>query len=102
MNELASQGRRFEAAEESTPKRDIVWPESPLADICQVLISTVIEIDLRQPSMLHGKKGFERVVWAFNNVLVQSVAWLFYDLNVAANGMEEGLHSLSFASRDGI
>lgn len=52
--------------------------------------------------MLHGKKGFERVVWAFNNVLVQSVAWLFYDLNVAANGMAEGLHSLSFASRDGI
>lgn len=30
--------------------------------------------------MLHGKKGFERIVWAFKNVLNQSVAWLFYDL----------------------
>lgn len=30
--------------------------------------------------MLHGKKGFERIVWAFKNVLTQSVTWLFYDL----------------------
>lgn len=38
-----------------------------------------IEINLRQPSMLHGKKGFERIVWAFKNVLNSSVTWLFYD-----------------------
>ncbi|KAL6717877.1 hypothetical protein ACLMJK_003962 [Lecanora helva] len=38
-----------------------------------------VEIDLRQPSMLHGKKGFERIVWAFKNVLNHSVTWLFYD-----------------------
>lgn len=31
--------------------------------------------------MLHGKKGFERIVWAFNNVLNSSVTWLFYDLD---------------------
>jgi len=31
--------------------------------------------------MLHGKKGFERIVWAFKNVLVDSVTWLFYDFN---------------------
>lgn len=42
--------------------------------------STVVELNLRLPSMLHGKKGFERIVWAFKNVLNQSVAWLFYDL----------------------
>lgn len=30
--------------------------------------------------MLHGKKGFERIVWAFTNVLTQSMAWLFHDL----------------------
>ena len=29
--------------------------------------------------MLHGKKGFERIVWAFKNVLNNSVTWLFYD-----------------------
>lgn len=29
--------------------------------------------------MLHGKKGFERIVWAFKNVLNSSVTWLFYD-----------------------
>ena len=29
--------------------------------------------------MLHGKKGFERIVWAFKNVLNHSVAWLFHD-----------------------
>ena len=39
----------------------------------------MIEIDLRKPSMLHGKKGFERIVWAFKNVLNQAVTWLFYD-----------------------
>ncbi|KAJ6089727.1 hypothetical protein N7467_004943 [Penicillium canescens] len=40
----------------------------------------LVELNLRLPSMLHGKKGFERIVWAFANVLTQSMAWLFYDL----------------------
>ena len=31
--------------------------------------------------MLHGKKGFERIVWAFKNVLNCSVTWLFHDFN---------------------
>jgi ribonucleases P/MRP protein subunit RPP40 len=30
--------------------------------------------------MLHGKKGFERVVWAAKNVLNRSLTWLFYHL----------------------
>ncbi|MCJ1399809.1 Ribonuclease P protein subunit p40 [Xylographa trunciseda] len=38
-----------------------------------------IEINLRLPSMVHGKKGFERIVWAFKNVLTSAVTWLFYD-----------------------
>ena len=29
--------------------------------------------------MLHGKKGFERIVWAFKNVLNHPVTWLFHD-----------------------
>ena len=31
--------------------------------------------------MLHGKKCFERIVWAFKHVLNRSVTWLFYDFN---------------------
>ncbi|KAJ5665963.1 uncharacterized protein N7477_008411 [Penicillium maclennaniae] len=41
----------------------------------------VIELNLRLPSMLHGKKGFERIERAFKNVLNQSLAWLFCDLH---------------------
>jgi len=37
--------------------------------------------------MLHGKKGFERVVWAFKNVLSQSLTWLFYDVESGEEGM---------------
>ena len=44
-----------------------------------LLNPTAIELNLRLPSMLHGKKGFERIVWAFKNVLNRSVTWLFYD-----------------------
>ncbi|KAF2430528.1 hypothetical protein EJ08DRAFT_697272 [Tothia fuscella] len=39
-----------------------------------------VEVDLRLPSMLHGKKGFDRIVYAFKNVLVNSLAWVFVDL----------------------
>lgn len=40
----------------------------------------VVEINLRQPSMLHGKKGFDKIVYAFKNVLTEPVTWLFCDL----------------------
>lgn len=39
-----------------------------------------MEYDLRHPSMLHGKKGFERLVWAAKNVLNRQLTWLFVDL----------------------
>ncbi|PWY80624.1 hypothetical protein BO70DRAFT_315846 [Aspergillus heteromorphus CBS 117.55] len=48
-----------------------------------------VEINLRLPSMMHGKKGFERIVWAFKNVLTQSVTWLFFDLASESNGIAE-------------
>ena len=44
----------------------------------------VVEINLRLPSMLHGKKGFDRIVYTFKNVLTAPVTWLFCDL--AATG----------------
>lgn len=40
----------------------------------------VVEINLRLPSMLHGKKGFRRIEYAFKNVLTTPVTWLFCDL----------------------
>ncbi|KAF4767921.1 hypothetical protein N7455_012159 [Penicillium solitum] len=49
----------------------------------------LVELNLRMPSMLHGKKGFERIVWAFANVLTQSMAWLFHDLE-SNSGLDEG------------
>ncbi|KAJ5840499.1 Ribonuclease P Rpp40 [Penicillium rubens] len=49
----------------------------------------LVELNLRLPSMLHGKKGFERIVWAFTNVLTQSMAWLFHDLE-SNPGQDEG------------
>lgn len=36
--------------------------------------------------MLHGKKGFERIVWAAKNVLNQSVVWLFTDVSKLKTG----------------
>ncbi|KAJ8602918.1 hypothetical protein MRB53_042302 [Persea americana] len=39
-----------------------------------------VEMNLREPSMVRGKKGFQRVIWAFENVLNQSVTWLFVNL----------------------
>ena len=53
-------------------------------------VPTVVEINLRLPSMLHGKKGFERLVWAFKNVLNHTLAWLFYDLASESSGVYSG------------
>ncbi|KAM0702660.1 hypothetical protein Q7P35_010091 [Cladosporium inversicolor] len=52
----------------------------------------VIEINLRLPSMLPGHKAFERLQWAFKNVLDASLAWLFYDLRspLTVNGEVQG------------
>lgn len=38
-----------------------------------------IEMNLRLPSMVTGRKGFERIRWAFKNVLNESMTWLFRD-----------------------
>ncbi|BCR82865.1 ribonuclease P protein subunit p40 [Aspergillus chevalieri] len=51
----------------------------------------LVELNLRLPSMLHGKKGFERIVWAFRNVLTESVAWLFCDLASESNDLPKDI-----------
>ncbi|EHY56108.1 hypothetical protein ABEF92_004807 [Exophiala dermatitidis] len=48
----------------------------------------LVEYNLRLPSMLHGKKGFERLVWAARNVLNHSVQWLFVDLRDDHSGRD--------------
>ena len=39
--------------------------------------------------MLHGKKGFERIVWAFKNVLNHAVTWLFSDIGKKTTDLEK-------------
>lgn len=51
-----------------------------------VKLRYAVELNLRLPSMVRGKHGFERVVWAFKNVLTSRVAWLFYDLKGENDG----------------
>ncbi|KAI1376999.1 ribonuclease P 40kDa subunit [Hypoxylon crocopeplum] len=41
----------------------------------------IVRYDLRSPSMLHGKKGFDRLVYACKNVLNTPVTWLFHNLS---------------------
>ncbi|KAH7039609.1 ribonuclease P 40kDa subunit [Microdochium trichocladiopsis] len=41
----------------------------------------IVEYDLRHPSMLHGKKGFERLLSACHNVLNKPVTWLFRNIS---------------------
>lgn len=79
----ALQERQYAVVAESTPKKDLVRFSicfyCILSPFCPPTLSKqviAIEIDLRQPSMLHGKKGFERIVWACRNVLNSSLTWL--------------------------
>ncbi|KAH0285879.1 hypothetical protein M436DRAFT_39589 [Aureobasidium namibiae CBS 147.97] len=46
-----------------------------------------IELNLRLPSMLAGKKGFERILRAAETVFTGEISWLFYD--VSATGVVE-------------
>lgn len=44
----------------------------------------VIELNLRETHMVHGRKAFDRLVWSFTNVFKQQNAWLFCDLHQEA------------------
>ncbi|RYP69117.1 hypothetical protein DL771_006271 [Monosporascus sp. 5C6A] len=41
----------------------------------------IVEFDLRSPSMLHGKKGFDRLAYACKHVLNKPTSWLFCNLS---------------------
>ncbi|KAI8962980.1 ribonuclease P 40kDa subunit [Daldinia sp. FL1419] len=40
----------------------------------------IVQFDLRSPSMLHGKKGFDRLAYACKNVFNTPITWLFHNL----------------------
>ncbi|KAI9656789.1 MAG: hypothetical protein M1821_003428 [Bathelium mastoideum] len=62
--------------------------DQPTYERDEILIMAVIELNLRLPSMRHGKKGFGRIEWAFKNVLNHSLSWLFCDLDEPARPLE--------------
>ncbi|KAJ3578178.1 hypothetical protein NPX13_g2393 [Xylaria arbuscula] len=45
----------------------------------------IVEYDLRSPSALHGKKGFDRLVYACKNALKAPRTWLFSNLSKTVN-----------------
>jgi ribonuclease P/MRP protein subunit RPP40 len=45
----------------------------------------VVEINLRLPSMVRGRKAFDRIVYAFTHALNHSLTWLFVDLQPTSN-----------------
>jgi ribonucleases P/MRP protein subunit RPP40 len=59
---------------------------SSLLLVTQKLTAAVVEINLRLPSMVRGKKGFDRIVYAFTQVLNHSLTWLFVDLEPSNDG----------------
>ncbi|KAI1504504.1 ribonuclease P 40kDa subunit [Biscogniauxia marginata] len=52
----------------------------------------IIQFDLRGPSMLHGKKGFDRLTYACKNALNRPVTWLFCNLSKEPNPDPLQLH----------
>jgi ribonuclease P/MRP protein subunit RPP40 len=53
------------------------WSKSILKQRNRQLINAiVVEIDLRQASMVHGRKGFDRIQYAFKNAIAAPVTWL--------------------------
>ena len=57
-------------------------------------VPIVVEINLRLPSMAHGKKGFERIVWAFKNVLNESISWLLYSSTLESTPVNQGRYGI--------
>ncbi|KAI4813401.1 hypothetical protein E4T44_08326 [Aureobasidium sp. EXF-8845] len=48
-----------------------------------------IELNPRLPSMLAGKKGFDRILRAAETVFVGEISWLFYDISAAGVANED-------------
>ncbi|KPM44801.1 hypothetical protein AK830_g1710 [Neonectria ditissima] len=66
--------------------------------------TAVVSFDLRSPTMLRGKKGFGRLIYACKNVLKQPVTWLFCDVAESTPSPDplQGYFPTSFTSSPGI
>ncbi|CRK31696.1 Ribonuclease P protein subunit p40 like [Verticillium longisporum] len=63
----------------------------------------IVSYQLRDESMLHGKKGFDRLLYACRNVLKQPVTWLFANLgSTPSPDPMEQLATIKFTSRPGL
>ncbi|OCT52000.1 ribonuclease P [Cladophialophora carrionii] len=51
----------------------------------------LVEMNLRLPSMLRGKPGFDRLVWAAQHTLNRSLNWLFLDLDAGYLDLDKDL-----------
>ncbi|KAM0325719.1 hypothetical protein ACHAQA_007019 [Verticillium albo-atrum] len=63
----------------------------------------VVSYQLRDDSMLHGKKGFDRLLYACKNVLQQPVTWLFANLGSTPTPDPLDQHApIKFTSNPGL
>ncbi|KAH9988644.1 ribonuclease P 40kDa subunit [Xylariaceae sp. FL0662B] len=63
----------------------------------------IVQLDLRSPSMMHGKKGFDRLIYACKNVFNTPTTWLF--CNVSQTPSPDPLsqhHPTRYTSHPGV
>jgi hypothetical protein len=54
-------------------------------------LQPVVEIDLTSPAMFPGKKGFDRLIYACENVLNRRLTWLFYNTEEKSESLHRGM-----------
>ncbi|EAQ87844.1 hypothetical protein CHGG_04463 [Chaetomium globosum CBS 148.51] len=55
----------------------------------------IVEFDLTAPSMVPGKKGFDRLVYASKNALAQPITWLFCNSSTTPDPDPMSQHALT-------
>ena len=49
----------------------------------------VVELELRSPTMVRGKKAFDRIIWTFKTILNASMVWVFCNMKLlSGKGVE--------------
>lgn len=58
------------------------WSEHLLVRLHVVMLTcVVVKLDLNSPSMVRGKKGYDRLIYACKNVFTSELTWLFCSLS---------------------
>lgn len=58
----------------------LVFTPNTIGNTDQLCCFLVVEVDLNTSSMVPGKKGFDRLVYAARNALNTPLTWLFHNL----------------------